>query len=49
MRRTKIIATLGPATSDAKMLDKIIEAGVDVVRVNFSHGTPEEHIESQIN
>ena len=45
MRRTKIIATLGPATSDAKMLDKIIEAGVDVVRINFSHGTPEEHIE----
>ncbi|HEB55340.1 MAG TPA: pyruvate kinase [Gammaproteobacteria bacterium] len=44
MRRTKIIATLGPATSDARMLDKIIEAGVDVVRVNFSHGTPEEHI-----
>jgi len=45
MRRTKIIATLGPATSDAKMLDKIIEAGVDVVRVNFSHGSPEEHLE----
>ena len=45
MRRTKIIATLGPATSDAKMLDKIIDAGVDVVRVNFSHGTSEEHIE----
>ncbi len=44
MRRTKIIATLGPATSDARMLDKIIEAGVDVVRVNFSHGSPEEHI-----
>ena len=45
MRRTKIIATLGPATSDAKMLDRIIEAGVDVVRINFSHGTPEEHID----
>lgn len=45
MRRTKIIATLGPATTDAKMLDKIIDAGVDVVRVNFSHGTSEEHIE----
>ncbi|NOZ37383.1 MAG: pyruvate kinase [Gammaproteobacteria bacterium] len=44
MRRTKIIATLGPATSDARMLDKIIEVGVDVVRVNFSHGTPEEHV-----
>ncbi|MDH5395662.1 MAG: pyruvate kinase [Gammaproteobacteria bacterium] len=45
MRRTKIIATLGPATNDAKMLDRIIEAGVDVVRINFSHGSPEEHIE----
>ncbi len=44
-RRTKIVATLGPSTDDPKMLDKIIEAGVDVVRVNFSHGTPEEHEE----
>lgn len=45
LRRTKIVATLGPATEDPKMMDKIIEAGVDVVRVNFSHGTAEEHIE----
>ncbi len=45
MRRTKIIATLGPATNDAKMLDSIIDAGVDVVRVNFSHGSSEEHID----
>ncbi|WP_303901684.1 pyruvate kinase [Thiohalomonas denitrificans] len=44
-RRTKIVATLGPATDDPKILDKIIEAGVDVVRINFSHGTPEEHLE----
>ena len=44
-RRTKIVATLGPATDDPKMMDRIIEAGVDVVRVNFSHGTPEEHID----
>jgi pyruvate kinase len=44
MRRTKIIATLGPATDDPKMLDRIIEAGVDVVRINFSHGSAEEHI-----
>jgi len=44
MRRTKIIATLGPATDDPKMLDRIIEAGVDVVRINFSHGLAEEHI-----
>ena len=44
-RRTKILATLGPATDDPKVLDKIIEAGVDVVRINFSHGAAEEHIE----
>ncbi len=43
-RRTKIVATLGPATDDPKALDKLIEAGVDVVRLNFSHGTAEEHI-----
>ncbi len=42
-RRTKIIATLGPATDDPKMLDNIIQAGVDVVRLNFSHGVFEEH------
>jgi pyruvate kinase len=36
---------MGPATDDPKMLDKIIEAGVDVVRINFSHGTAEEHME----
>jgi pyruvate kinase len=44
-RRTKIVATLGPATDDPKVLDKVIEAGVDVVRVNFSHGTAESHME----
>ncbi len=44
LRRTKILATLGPSTDDPKMMDKIIEAGVDVVRINFSHGSPEEHI-----
>jgi len=43
LRRTKIVATLGPATDDPKMLDKVLEAGVDVVRLNFSHGTSEEH------
>ncbi|MGA7801106.1 MAG: pyruvate kinase [Gammaproteobacteria bacterium] len=44
LRRTKIVATLGPATDDAKVLDDVIQAGVDVVRVNFSHGSPEDHI-----
>jgi len=43
LRRTKIIATLGPSTDDPKMLDKIIQAGVDVVRLNFSHETPKIH------
>ena len=43
LRRTKIVATIGPATDDPKVLDEVIEAGVDVVRVNFSHGAPEEH------
>ncbi len=38
LRRTKIIATLGPATDDPNVLDKLIEAGTDVVRLNFSHG-----------
>jgi len=43
-RRTKIVATLGPATNTPDILDAIIEAGVDVVRLNFSHGDPKEHI-----
>ncbi len=38
-RRTRIVATLGPATSEALKLRALIEAGVDVVRLNFSHGT----------
>jgi len=42
-RRTKIVATLGPASSDPAVLERMIEAGVDIVRVNFSHGTAEEH------
>ncbi|MHB8254316.1 MAG: pyruvate kinase [Acidiferrobacter sp.] len=44
LRRTKIVATLGPATDDPKVLDKLIEAGVDVVRLNFSHDLPEMHM-----
>lgn len=43
-RRTKIVATLGPATDDPKVLDDLIKAGVDVVRANFSHGSAEDHI-----
>lgn len=43
-RRTKIVATLGPATDSPAMLDAILRAGVDVARVNFSHGTADEHL-----
>lgn len=44
-RRTKIIATLGPATDDLAMLQRIIHQGVDLVRLNFSHDTHEKHEE----
>ncbi len=44
LRRTKIIATLGPATESDEALDAVVKAGVDVVRLNFSHGNPEDHI-----
>ena len=43
-RRTKIVATLGPATDDPRVLDGIVGAGVDVVRLNMSHGTRAEHV-----
>ena len=43
MRRTKIVATLGPATSSPEAIGELIAAGVDVVRLNFSHGTHEGH------
>lgn len=43
-RRTKIVATLGPATDNENTLDEMIRAGMDVVRVNFSHGSHEDHI-----
>lgn len=43
LRRTKIVTTLGPATDRDNNLEKIIAAGANVVRMNFSHGTPEDH------
>ncbi|MDR0481156.1 MAG: pyruvate kinase, partial [Gallionellaceae bacterium] len=43
LRRTKIVATLGPASSTQEALERIVRAGVDVVRLNFSHGTAEDH------
>jgi len=44
-RRTKIVATLGPATKDHAVLDAMIAAGMDVVRLNFSHGAAQTHID----
>ena len=43
MRRTKIICTIGPSSQDEDMLRKIILAGMNVARFNFSHGDYEEH------
>ena len=43
LRRTKIVATLGPATDDPAILTDIVRAGVDVVRLNFSHGAVADH------
>ncbi|HKP38992.1 MAG TPA: pyruvate kinase, partial [Pyrinomonadaceae bacterium] len=43
MRRTKIVATLGPASNSADVVRRLIGAGMDVARLNFSHGTHEEH------
>src|SRR5437763_9997812 len=46
MRRTKIVATIGPASHDPDTLARMIEAGMDVARLNFSHGTREIHAEN---
>jgi pyruvate kinase len=46
MRRTKIVATLGPASRDPETLARMVDAGVDVVRLNFSHGNRQEHAEN---
>src|SRR5690554_2589805 len=43
-KRTKIVATLGPASSDRNILKSMIAKGVDVCRLNFSHGTQDEHL-----
>ena len=44
LRATKIVATLGPASSSPEVLERMIRAGVDVVRLNFSHGSAHDHI-----
>jgi pyruvate kinase len=44
-RNTKIVATLGPASNDPAVLQRMLAAGVDVVRLNFSHGSASDHVE----
>ncbi|MBA3463806.1 MAG: pyruvate kinase [Deltaproteobacteria bacterium] len=46
MRRTKILATIGPASRDPAILDSLLAAGLDAIRLNFSHGTHESHAET---
>ena len=46
MRRTKIVATIGPASREPEVLVQLVEAGMDVARLNFSHGSAEEHAET---
>ncbi len=43
LRRTKIVATMGPAIDDPRMMEKVIHAGVDLFRANFSHGSADDH------
>ena len=46
MRSTKIVGTIGPASRDPDVLVRMIEAGLDVARLNFAHGDPEHHAET---
>lgn len=45
LRRTKIVATLGPSTSTPERIEALIRAGLDVARLNFSHGSADDHRE----
>src|SRR3954469_8697824 len=46
MRATKIVATIGPASREPDCLERMIDAGMDVARLNFAHGEPEDHAET---
>jgi len=46
MRRTKIVATIGPASRDPEVLVRMVDAGMDVARLNFSHGSHDQHAET---
>ena len=48
MRKTKIICTLGPASSDEATIEAMLKSGMNVARLNFSHGTHQEH-QSKVN
>ena len=45
MRRAKIVCTIGPATASAEQIQALVDAGMDVARINRSHGTAQEHEE----
>src|SRR3954453_21088996 len=46
MRSTKIVATVGPASKEPAVLERMIDQGMDVARLNFAHGEPEQHAET---
>src|SRR5947209_4883444 len=48
MRRTKIVATIGPASREPETLVRMVQAGMDVARLNFSHGSRELHAENAV-
>ncbi|HEV8160297.1 MAG TPA: pyruvate kinase, partial [Pyrinomonadaceae bacterium] len=46
MRRAKILATLGPASDTQEIIESLLQVGLNAVRINMSHGTPEQHTET---